>query len=118
NDNMCKHLYFLDKENKEFNINEEVMEKDDKEIYEQLLNEMKKIKKDVYYVDVTSKELKRTNWLVGKTIIPNMLDIEPNFIKVLKHKRLEEIDDNLISRGIRIKEELKNNQPIVPHPFP
>lgn len=50
---------------------------------------------------MTSKELSSLNWLVGKTIIPSMLDIEPNFIKYLEANRLAEIDKNLIDLGLR-----------------
>ncbi len=47
-----------------------------------------------------------------------MLDIEPNYIPILKSSRLEEIDKNMIRLHLRIEEELKNPQPKVPHPFP
>lgn len=116
-DNMTKHLAFLDNGGT-FKIPNEHKSDDDKKIAEFFINAVKRIGKAVYFVDVTSCELRSFKWLVGKTLIPNMLDIEPNFIEILKSERLEEIDQNLILQGKRTAEELHNPQPLVPHPFP
>lgn len=117
-DNMSKHLEFLDNNNKYFNVPENEKEMNEDDLIDYFTKKIKSINKNVFFIDVTSEEIKNTNWKVGKTIIPGMLDIEPNFIRNLKSNRLNEIDDNLIKMRKRKEYELKNDQPIVPHPFP
>ncbi|HEM3598787.1 TPA: YcaO-like family protein [Streptococcus suis] len=116
-DGMSTHLTFLDN-GERFALPDELIVENDKEIAEYFIDAVRRIGKEAYFVDVTSKELSSLNWLVGKTIIPSMLDIEPNFIKYLEANRLAEIDKNLIDLGLRTEKELGNPQPTVPHPFP
>lgn len=116
-DGMSTHLTFLDN-GERFALPDELIVENDKGIAEYFIDAVRRIGKAAYFVDVTSKELSSLNWLVGKTIIPGMLDIEPNFIKYLEANRLAEIDKNLIDLGLRTEKELGNPQPTVPHPFP
>lgn len=117
-DNMSEYLKFLDENNKTFTIPKNERKMNDNELVDFFINKIKSISKSVFFIDITSKEIINTNWKVGKAIIPSMLDIEPNFIRQLKSKRLNEIDYNLIKFKKRKDYELKNPQPIVPHPFP
>ncbi|NCJ14293.1 YcaO-like family protein [Staphylococcus pseudintermedius] len=118
NDHMSQHLSFLDGHQHIFRIPENEIQPDDDEAVALFIEKTKSIDKQVYFVDVTSEEIKHTDWKVGKTIIPGMLDIEPHFIKHLESSRLNEVDRNLIKMKKRQPNELKNSQPIVPHPFP
>ncbi|ELJ9244807.1 YcaO-like family protein [Staphylococcus pseudintermedius] len=118
NDHMSQHLSFLDGHQHIFRIPENEIQPDDDEAVTLFIEKIKSIDKQVYFVDVTSEEIKHTDWKVGKTIIPGMLDIEPHFIKHLESSRLNEVDRNLIKMKKRQPNELKNSQPIVPHPFP
>ncbi|EGQ2871441.1 hypothetical protein E6A68_11170, partial [Staphylococcus pseudintermedius] len=118
NDRMSQHLSFLDGHQHIFRIPENEIQPDDDEAVALFIEKIKSIDKQVYFVDVTSEEIKHTDWKVGKTIIPGMLDIEPHFIKHLESSRLNEVDRNLIKMKKRQPNELKNSQPIVPHPFP
>ncbi|EGQ3791986.1 YcaO-like family protein [Staphylococcus pseudintermedius] len=118
NDHMSQHLSFLDGHQHIFRIPENEIQPDDDEAVALFIEKIKSIDKQVYFVDVTSEEIKHTDWKVGKTIIPGMLDIEPHFIKHLESSRLNEVDRNLIKMKKRQPNELKNSQPIVPHPFP
>lgn len=117
-DNMARNLDFLQSKGEKFQIPSEVLEKDDTKILNFFVSEIKKIRQHIYFVDVTTSPLKNSDWLVGKTIITDMLDIEPNYIPILNSSRLEEIDKNMIRLHLRTEEELKNPQPKVPHPFP
>lgn len=117
-DGMSKHLKFLNSTLELFKIPKESVEIDDQKILEFFKNKIRKIRRQVYFVDVTPEPLKKSKWLVGKTIIPGMLDIEPDYVPLLKDERLEEIDKNLIQLSIRKEAELGKAQPKVPHPFP
>ncbi|MBC1484176.1 hypothetical protein HCJ58_14925 [Listeria sp. FSL L7-1509] len=117
-DNMSQHLEFLNKKNKKFELPHETIELDDGLIKSGFIKCVNKINKKIYFANVTSPELKNSSWLVGKTIIPGMLDIEPDFVKFLKDERLDEIDRNLIKMNKRDKQELNKKQPKIPHPFP
>lgn len=118
NEGMAKHLEFLDERCMIFEIpNDEKMDTDEA-INQRFVKEIKKIGKTVYFADVTVKEFENSDWLVGKVLIPNMLDIEPDFIINMQNSRLEEVDQRLIQAGKRRPDELSKEQPIIPHPFP
>lgn len=118
NDHMSQHLSFLDGHQHVFRIPENEIQPDDDEAMALFIEKIKAIGKQVYFVDVTSEEIKDTDWKVGKTIIPGMLDIEPHFIKHLTSQRLDEADAHIIQMKKRQPHELQNSQPAVPHPFP
>lgn len=114
---MARYLDFLNNDVL-FSIPEKEPIRTNKEKLDFFITAIENISKSIYFVDVTSPEVKNTNWLVAKAIIPGMLDIEPDFIPTLKSERFHEVDDYLLLNKKRTYEELHKPQPLVPHPFP
>lgn len=117
NKNMARNLDFFNS-GKNFKIPNTEPNRTDEEKVDFFFKQLKLIKRPVYYVDVTPADIIPFNhWHVGRVLIPNMLDVEPNYIPILKHNRLNEAKANMIKLGKKNINDF-NNQPTVPHPFP
>lgn len=116
-DNMARHLDFFDS-GKTFIIPEVEADRTDKEKVRFFLKQLQLINRPAYYLDVTSVDiLPFKNWHVGRVIIPDMLDVEPNYIPKLTRHRLIEAKENMIRLEKKVTADF-HEQPKVPHPFP
>ncbi|MDC7772472.1 YcaO-like family protein [Priestia megaterium] len=117
NKKMKKHLSFLLEGKEIIEIPEKSNNLSDDQIYTWFVNEVRKINKKAYFVNLTSPEIDNFNWIVGRVIVPGFLDIEPNFIKDMKSQRINSLKDHLLETG---KRSLKHfhGKPTAPHPFP
>ena len=82
-----------------------------------LLNEVKKIEKKAYFIDMTLPDILEYGWKVGRVLVPSFLDIEPGFIKILKNNRIKEVKEYLLNEKL-VDENRFTGSPVVPHPFP
>ncbi|WP_342540146.1 YcaO-like family protein [Heyndrickxia sp. FSL K6-6286] len=78
--------------------------------YEQLITELKKLNIDVYAVDLTTKDIEKTNLYVVKTIVPKFAFLECS-IPMDQCNRLKEVPSEL---GYDVNDELND----LIHPFP
>ncbi|RJS63098.1 YcaO-like family protein [Priestia filamentosa] len=117
NKKMKKHLSFLLNSDETIDIPEKRELLSNKQIYEWFIDEVKKIGKKAYFVNLTSPEVEIFNWIVGRVIIPGFLDIEPNFIKDMKSERIDSLKEELLRTGKRSVEHF-HGKPVAPHPFP
>ncbi|MGL4992144.1 MAG: YcaO-like family protein [Sarcina sp.] len=117
NKEMKKNLDFLLKSNEYFSIPENDEKKPDEKIIKIMLEELLRLNKSVYFIDMTLSDIDEYGWKVGRIIIPEFLDIEPGFIRKIKNNRILEVKDYLINLGIK-KEDDFTGEPKVPHPFP
>lgn len=117
NPNMARHLDFFDS-GSSFIIPESEPDRTDEEKTKFFLTQLKSINSPAYYTDVTAIDiLPYKNWHVGRVLIPDMLDVEPNYIPTLKRNRLVEAKNNMIKFGKKKHSDF-HSQPNVPHPFP
>lgn len=117
NPTMRKHLDFLLKNDEIVTIPTNEGTKSDEEILEWFLAELKKIDREAYFANLTSPEIAEYGWLVGRVIVPGFLDIEPNFIKVMKSERIPALKQYILEKGLRLEGHF-HGSPIAPHPFP
>lgn len=117
NPNMARYLDFFDSGDS-FVIPEYEPKRTDKERVKFFLKQLKMINRQAYYTDVTAIDIQPyKSWHVGRVLIPDMLDVEPNYIPVLKRNRLIEAKNNMIKFGKKKCLDF-HTQPSVPHPFP
>ena len=117
NKEMKKNLNFLLNSNLFFVIPAKESKKTDDEMITFLLNEVKKIEKKAYFIDMTLPDILEYGWKVGRVLVPSFLDIEPGFIKILKNNRIKEVKEYLLKEKL-VDENRFTGSPVVPHPFP
>ncbi len=113
---LYEHFLYYQNDNKFFQlIRIDKTEKYNKKIISEqdLLNSLKQSGLSVYYYDLTTSDIrKHTAYVVVKTIVPGMVDLNKKFnMRRLGLKRLHDLPRKI---GFKVPKEINNE----PHPFP